>query len=89
MEELRVRVTYTEFLEWLEFLKWEEAKQTRDHFYMAQIAAEIRRGQVKFPRQVRTQDFLIHQPHDGSPTARMKHSKQAWAAHLEIDLKRN
>ena len=89
MNELRTRITFTEFLEWLEFLKWEENKHTKEDFYAAQVAAEVRRGNVKYPAQVKVQDFLVRVTHDGSPKERMKHSKRAWAAHLEVDMGQN
>lgn len=89
VDELRTRLTFTEFLEWLEYLQWEENKHTKEDFYLAQIAAEVRRGHVEFPRKVKVQDFLVQRPHDGSPQSKMKHSKQAWATYLAIDLTKN
>ncbi len=79
-------MTYTEFLEWLEFLQWNEERHAKSDVYMAQIAAEIRRSNVKNPRKVRTQDFLLKQREES--TAPMD-SKKIWAAHLKIDLRKN
>ena len=45
MGDLKARITYREFVEWLCFLNKEEERQTKQDYYLAQIAAEIRRGQ--------------------------------------------
>ncbi len=59
MGDLKARITYREFVEWLCFLNKEEERQTKQDYYLAQIAAEIRRGQVKSPRSIKVKDFLV------------------------------
>lgn len=41
------------------YLDMEEDNHSKQEFYFAQIAAEIRRPNVKNPRGVRLEDFLI------------------------------
>lgn len=77
-------MTYTEFLEWLEFLRWEEDRHTKSDYYMAQVAAEIRRSNVKNPRKVRVQDFLLKS--DPVIAKKSADSKKVWAAALKINL---
>jgi len=83
--ELKARVTYTEFLEWLEFLRWDEDRQTKIDVYLAQIAAEVRRGHVMEPKKVKVQDFLLL-PREEAPKNNIERSKQTWAACLKINL---
>ncbi len=78
-------MTYTEFLEWLEFLQWDEMRHAKADVYMAQIAAEIRRSNAKNPRRIRTQDFLLKQREGEDKQG----SKKIWAAHLKINLQKN
>ena len=59
VEELAVKISFREFLNWLEFLNWEDRQQTKADFYLAQIAAEIRRTVVKKPKDVKVKDFFV------------------------------
>lgn len=59
VEKLKEEITFSEFLEWNEFLALERNKARKLDFYLAQIAAEVRRTCVKFPEQVRTNNFLL------------------------------
>lgn len=54
---------------------------------MAQIATEVRRSYVEHPRKVKMTDFLLGSIEEGE--AKVKHSKQTWAACLGIDLTKN
>jgi hypothetical protein len=82
VEELSSRLTYSEFLEWVEFLELEEARHTKQDLYWAQIAAEIRRTIVKSPKDVKVKDFLFEmkavEPPQATPKERVKKSKSAW-----------
>jgi len=44
---------------WIEFLNKEEKNHSKQEYYLAQIAAEVRRGNAKNPRRVRVEDFLL------------------------------
>lgn len=55
--------TSKEFVLWAEWLKQKKEKDITEHgkmdYYMAQIAAEVRRSFVKHPNKVRAKDFLM------------------------------
>jgi len=60
----------------------------REDYYWAQVAAEIRRGNVKNPRNVKVEDFLMKFTTDEKkrPTT-PKSSKAAWLGILGISGK--
>lgn len=87
VEELREAITYSEFLEWQEFFRLEALKNLKADWYLAQIAAEVRRGIVKDPEKVRVKDFILRYatPEEASEsrtedlkTHRTMLSKSAW-----------
>lgn len=84
VRELKHRITFTEFLEWLEFLDKEEARHSKTDHYLAQITAEIRRGYVTDPNKVDSRDFLLRVKTVGSQHPST--SKAIWAAHLKVKL---
>lgn len=84
VSELKGKVTYTEFLEWCFFLQKEEARNTKSDYYLAQIAATITRANVKNPKSVKVENFLIEMK--ARPKTTPQQSKSIWAAHLGIDL---
>jgi len=90
VEELKGRVTYTEFLEWLEFLEWDHKHHAKADHYLAQIAAEIRRANVKSPARIKVQDFLFEWKEvPAGAEDRCMASKKAWASALRINLEQN
>jgi hypothetical protein len=82
-------VTYTEFLEWLEFLQWDDRQHGKADHYMAQIAAEIRRANVKNPGRVKIQDFLFQWREVTAAERKSEASKKAWTSALKINLQKN
>jgi len=82
VDELKERITYSEFLEWLTFLGREEERQTKQDYYLAQIAAEIRRGHVKNPKAVKVKDFLVEVK--TTPETPGERSKSVWMGALKI-----
>ena len=79
---------FSEFLEWLEFLRQEERRHSKQDWYQAQIAAECRRSFVESPNKVKVTDFLlVEQTVDPEAQERGKKSKAAWAAFLQVDVK--
>jgi hypothetical protein len=52
-------ITSSEFPEWIAFLNQEETKRTKQDFYLASIAAEVRKGNVKHPKKVKISDLFI------------------------------
>lgn len=80
MSELRGRITYSEFKEWLLFLELD----TKEDYYLAQIAAEIRRANVKNPNTIKIKDFLIK--YRSASEEKTAKSKSAWAKALRMEL---
>jgi len=79
-------ITFSEFLDWLEFLNWQESRRDKTDFYLAQVAAEIRRGNVKRPNAVKTKDFYVSHTDPAVGADRVKKSKSAWGAVFKMDL---
>ena len=46
-------------MEWQRYFKQELNTPSRDHYYLAQIAAEVRRGNVKAPGEVTIEQFVL------------------------------
>ena len=82
-------MTHTEFLEWLEFLQWEEKQHVKCDYYMAQIAAEVRRSNVKSPGRIKVQDFLFKWRGVTAVESKSIASKKAWASALKINLQKD
>lgn len=92
VEVLQASITYSEFLEWQEFLRLELEKHTKADWYMAQLAAETRMSFVADPAKVRIKDFLLRfataEESEESNTEdaqrkRMAQSKSAWLAAID------
>lgn len=61
LQEAQATTTSSEFVEWCAWMDAREARTTRDHYYLAQIAAEVRRGNTKpsTARRIKIRDFLL------------------------------
>ena len=60
VQEAQAKITYTEFLKWVWYLNWRDTEEfNRQDFYLAQIAAEICKGQVKKPKKIKLKNFLL------------------------------
>jgi len=59
LQEAQAKIPSTEFVLWREYLKLEYNRPRREDFYLAQIAAEIRRAHFTKPEKVRLLDFII------------------------------
>ena len=77
-------MTSTEFLDWVWFLEWRDTEEfNRTDFYLAQIAAQIEKGQVKSPGRVTTKNKLLKfvredKHHPESVEHRVQNSKNYW-----------
>lgn len=97
LQELQAKTTSTEFLEWTAYLEWDEVHGFHaERWYMASIAAEVRKGHVKNPKSVRIEDCLLKfKVSHGSPRRvteedveeRTKRSKMFWGAAIGMKLK--
>jgi hypothetical protein len=78
---------FSEFLEWVQYLNQEEERNTKADWYLAQIAAEIRRSWVSDVKNVRAIDFLLaHTDALPEPETELLDSKMVWAACLGVNL---
>lgn len=88
ISELQREISSRKFTEWKAFFEWEDTHQTKEDFYAAQIAAEVRRSYVKKPKTIKTKNFLLPVPQ--TMTQKQKHyleqSKQRWAAFARIQI---
>lgn len=90
------KTTSSEFIEWMAFLDLERNQTSKEDYYLAQVAAEVRRSFVKSPQSVHVKDFILSftraersSPGGGStamedPTQR---SKNYWSAVLGLEKK--
>lgn len=89
VQELQQKTTSMEFVMWMEYLDREESQHDKMDYYLAQIAAEVRRSYVEKPKKVRIQDLMLkfEQP---SPKKEMdldsmtRSHKQFWFASLGL-----
>ena len=59
VEKLQDEITYSEFEEWMEFFRIQRDRDEKLHWYLAQIAAEVRKSFVKNPASVKIKDFIL------------------------------
>lgn len=87
LQRCQRETTSTEFLEWLEYVEQDIETPKRMDFYLAQIAAEIRRGVARNPNSVKLEHFLLNLTLKGKrreplteteKQMRMANSKAAW-----------
>lgn len=92
---LKDQITITEFIQWQEFFRIIRDRNEKLHFYLAQIACEVRRSYVKHPRQAKLGDFLLKfaNPEDDRPltAAELAHkcavSRASWLAYAGVKPK--
>lgn len=80
-----------EFVEWLAFLELKWKEREKEEYYLAQIAAEIRRGNVRDPRKVDVENFLLKfkaGPKKKDPPSLVE-SKAFWLTALGIGTEKN
>jgi len=60
VQRAQFEIPSTEFVDWIVYLEDEETNRVhREDYYLANIAAEIRRSYVKDPAKVRLESFLM------------------------------
>lgn len=59
LQELQAKTTSTEFDEWQAILEEDDNLSSKQDFYLAQIALEIRRANSKRPKRFKLSDLLI------------------------------
>lgn len=95
---LKEQITWSEFLEWLEYLREEDRFPSKLDHYLAQIAMEVCRGRLENPREVKLADFLLktkeekaeedrkQAAEDSSREDRIKKSKNAWLNLVGLEM---
>lgn len=90
------KTTSSEFIEWMAFLDLERNQTSKEDYYLAQVAAEVRRSFVKSPQSVHVKDFILSftraersSPGGGSPAMEdpTQRSKNYWSAVLGMEKK--
>jgi len=89
LQEVQDQTTSTEFVQWNRYLDDDVNAFHREDHYMAQIAAEVRRGHDKHPEKVMITDHILEfeRVKDAAEEAEefdVKHSKDFWYAALGI-----
>jgi hypothetical protein len=64
LDEVKMQTSASQFVLWMEYLEWEVNAFDRTCYYLAQIAAEIRRPNVKRGVVVNIKDFLLKFVHE-------------------------
>ena len=59
LDEIKMKTSASQYVLWMEYLEWETNAFDKTCYYLAQIAAEIRRSYVKRGVIVRIEDFVM------------------------------
>ena len=52
-------MTITEFITWVAYLEMETERHEKLDWYLAQLTAQVAKGQVKSPRKVKAEHYLL------------------------------
>lgn len=96
LQEVMEKTTSSEFIEWMAYLDLEMHQTKKEDYYLAQVAAEVRRSFVKSPQSVHVKDFILSftraersSPGGDSPVIEdpTQRSKNYWNAVLGLEKK--
>ena len=59
LDEVKMKTSASQFVLWMEYLDWEANAFDKTCYYLAQIAAEMRRSYIKRGVVVRVEDFIL------------------------------
>jgi hypothetical protein len=59
LQRLQRETTSNEFVEWMQFLEQDWDIPTRQDYFLAQIAAEMRRSIAREPKAVKLEHFML------------------------------
>ena len=76
--ELQQRMTSREFSDWMHFFEIESNFFHREDYFLAQIAAEVRRGYVQNPNGVVLKPFLLKFESEQEKKQNLNNSKAHW-----------
>lgn len=96
LQRTKMETSSTEFVVWMEYLRQDANVFHRMDYYLAQIAAEVRRLYVKYPKKVKLSDFLLKFKFEDEKRVRKKMSlkkrtdmaKKFWSTVLGFKQKR-
>lgn len=85
--QCRAVMTPREFEGWVEYILWEETRDTKQDYYLANIAAEVRRGWVSEKAKPKMTDFMLkfNKPTAVEQKQSPKQSKSIWLAALGVN----
>jgi hypothetical protein len=94
VDDLKEKITPSDFEEWHEFLQMQRERDDKLHFYLAQIACETRRSYIKHPSTAKLRDFLLKfatpESREVMSEAHRQHliamSKGAWLARVGLKV---
>ena len=85
LQQCMFEVSSSEFVAWIGYLDTEVNRFHRQDYFLATIAAEIRRSYVKKPRDVKIGDFLLEfETSDVVQKHSAQESKNFWFSALGI-----
>ena len=84
VQQAQASITSREFVEWRVYLEREQSQATVDQYYLAQIAAEVRRGWVRKPKSVKLQDFILRTEQQQTTTSQQVRTEQSRAMWLAV-----
>lgn len=94
LDECKRKTTSTQFVQWMYYFEKLESEPTADQYYLAQIAAEVRRAnqKVERPNSVKLKHFVLHREKPKavsklSNEERMARSKSAWLSAVGLSNK--
>ena len=59
LDEVKMKTSASQFVRWMEYLDWEINAFDKTCYYLAQIAAEVRRPNMPKGKTVTLKDFII------------------------------
>ena len=92
VQRCMAETTSSEFVDWVSFRRTDMNNPSRIDYYLAQIAAEVRRSNVKHPNKITVKDFLLKFTPKSNPnkpptqdeiTKRSMASKSMWMGILK------
>ena len=89
VQQVKQMTSSSDFMNWMVYLEEEPNRFNALYFYLAQIAAEVRRSFVKHPDKVKTNDFIIKFTDKKSLNVKKaEQSKSTWLKWLGISRKK-
>jgi len=59
LDEVKMKTSTSQYILWMEYLDWEINAFDKTCYYLAQIAAEVRRPNMPKGKTVKLEDFII------------------------------